>query len=68
MGYHSNGLARQPLYYPHRHERDPDVKEPHMCSPVRCNSCGKVTWQGCGDHVDQVMSQFPKDQHCTCPR
>lgn len=39
-----------------------------MCSPVRCNACGKVTWQGCGDHVDQVMSQFPQDQHCTCAR
>ena len=39
-----------------------------MCSPVRCNACGKVTWQGCGDHVEQVMSQFPQDQHCTCAR
>lgn len=39
-----------------------------MCSPVRCNQCGKVTWSGCGQHVDQVMAQFPPEQQCTCPR
>lgn len=35
-----------------------------MCSPVRCQTCGKTTWAGCGQHVDQVMRNVPKDQRC----
>jgi len=37
-----------------------------MCSPIRCSSCGKVTWSGCGQHVAQVMANVPVDQRCTC--
>jgi DNA-directed RNA polymerase subunit N (RpoN/RPB10) len=37
-----------------------------MCSPVRCNSCGKITWAGCGEHVDSVMADVPTEQRCTC--
>ena len=37
-----------------------------MCSPVRCSSCGKTTWAGCGQHVDQVKAMVPADQWCTC--
>ena len=37
-----------------------------MCSPVRCSTCGKVTWTGCGQHVDAVMADVPRDQQCTC--
>lgn len=37
-----------------------------MCSPARCSSCGKITWRGCGMHVDAVMAQFPASEHCTC--
>jgi hypothetical protein len=37
-----------------------------MCSPAPCHSCGKVTWSGCGEHVDQVMAQVPEPQRCTC--
>lgn len=39
-----------------------------MCSPVTCPDCGKTTWAGCGLHVDEVMSDVPVDQRCTCPR
>ena len=35
-----------------------------MCSPVRCRKCGKTTWSGCGQHVDQVKRSVPKDQWC----
>ncbi|WP_169515261.1 hypothetical protein [Gordonia shandongensis] len=38
-----------------------------MCFPVTCSACGKTTWDGCGEHVDQVMDQVPADQRCTCP-
>jgi hypothetical protein len=35
-----------------------------MCSPVRCRTCGKVTWSGCGAHVAQVKAKVPADQWC----
>jgi hypothetical protein len=37
-----------------------------MCHPVRCASCGKTTWSGCGLHVDDVMANVAPDQRCTC--
>ena len=39
-----------------------------MCSPIRCSTCGKVTWTGCGQHVDAVMANVPAEQQCTCRR
>lgn len=38
-----------------------------MCRKVSCKRCGKATWAGCGQHVDQVMRGIPKSQRCTCP-
>jgi hypothetical protein len=35
-----------------------------MCSPVRCHICGKITWAGCGDHVDQVRAMVPDELWC----
>ena len=35
-----------------------------MCSAVTCRKCGKTTWAGCGQHVDQVMRNVPKAQRC----
>lgn len=35
-----------------------------MCSPVTCRECGKTTWAGCGQHVDQVMKSVPASQRC----
>lgn len=37
-----------------------------MCSPVTCHKCGKTTWAGCGQHVDQVMRNVPQNQRCEC--
>ncbi|MBP3223333.1 MAG: hypothetical protein J6M18_05335 [Actinomycetaceae bacterium] len=37
-----------------------------MCYPVNCPKCGKTTWGGCGQHVDSVMRNVPKNQQCTC--
>lgn len=39
-----------------------------MCRPVTCKTCGKTTWAGCGQHVDDVMRNVPKAQQCTCER
>ena len=38
-----------------------------MCSRVTCSRCGKVTWSGCGRHVDAVMAGVPPERRCTCP-
>lgn len=35
-----------------------------MCRAVTCKKCGKATWAGCGQHVQQVMSGIPASQRC----
>ena len=35
-----------------------------MCRPTDCKTCGKTTWAGCGQHVDQVRATVPADQWC----
>ena len=30
-----------------------------MCRATTCRTCGKTTWAGCGQHVDQVMRGVP---------
>lgn len=35
-----------------------------MCRAVNCKICGKTTWAGCGQHVDQVMSGVPRNNRC----
>ena len=35
-----------------------------MCRAATCRTCGKTTWAGCGQHIDQVMRNVPADQRC----
>ncbi|NYJ15824.1 hypothetical protein HNR11_000358 [Nesterenkonia sandarakina] len=35
-----------------------------MCRAVTCKTCGKTTWAGCGQHVDQVMRGVSAAQRC----
>jgi hypothetical protein len=35
-----------------------------MCRAVKCRTCGKTTWAGCGQHVAQVMRGVPAAQRC----
>lgn len=37
-----------------------------MCRAVTCRRCGKTTWAGCGNHVEQVMRNVPKSNRCSC--
>jgi hypothetical protein len=37
-----------------------------MCSPAMCRACGKVTYSGCGRHVDLVLAGVPESRRCTC--
>lgn len=36
-----------------------------MCRAVICRTCGKTTWSGCGQHVDQVMKGVPNRDRCS---
>ncbi|MEX0426726.1 hypothetical protein AB3X52_03765 [Nocardioides sp. DS6] len=36
-----------------------------MCRPVRCKTCQKTTWAGCGQHVAAVKASVPADQWCS---
>jgi len=36
-----------------------------MCRAVTCKKCGKTTWAGCGQHVDQVKAGVAKADWCT---
>ncbi|MFF3065305.1 hypothetical protein ACFVQ3_12160 [Oerskovia sp. NPDC057915] len=35
-----------------------------MCRAVTCKKCGKTTWAGCGQHVDDVMRGIPRTDRC----
>jgi hypothetical protein len=36
-----------------------------MCRAVTCKRCGKITWAGCGQHVNQVLAGVPAAQRCS---
>ena len=31
---------------------------------ITCKTCGKTTWAGCGQHVDQVKAAVPASNWC----
>ena len=35
-----------------------------MCYPVTCTTCGKTTWNGCGQHVAEVRKRVPANEWC----
>ena len=37
-----------------------------MCSQAICNSCNKITWAGCGQHIEDALYGVPQDQLCQC--
>ena len=37
-----------------------------MCSPATCRTCGKASYTGCGQHVDQVLAGVPQHKRCDC--
>ncbi|MFE9094368.1 hypothetical protein [Streptomyces sp. NPDC007264] len=37
-----------------------------MCQRTVCRTCGKYTYSGCGQHVDQVLAGVPASQRCQC--
>ena len=37
-----------------------------MCYQIKCQKCGKTTWDGCGNHATSAMQGVPKEQVCQC--
>ncbi len=35
-----------------------------MCSRVTCETCGKATWAGCGQHVEQALAGVAAADRC----
>lgn len=35
-----------------------------MCRAVKCRTCGKTTWAGCGRHVEQVRRGVKASDWC----
>lgn len=37
-----------------------------MCSPVKCETCGKITWEGCGQHIEEALADVAEQDLCNC--
>jgi hypothetical protein len=35
-----------------------------MCRAVTCRQCQKITWSGCGAHVEALRSGIPPENWC----
>ncbi|KAJ0025431.1 hypothetical protein Pint_08587 [Pistacia integerrima] len=35
-----------------------------MCYKVKCSTCGKTGWGGCGNHLPSIYKNIPEGQHC----
>lgn len=39
-----------------------------MCASVRCETCSKTTWAGCGEHIEEALAGVAAADRCVCPR
>ncbi|KAL6068417.1 Metallothionein [Balamuthia mandrillaris] len=37
-----------------------------MCYQTKCGKCGKITWGGCGRHIESALRGVPEEQRCHC--
>jgi hypothetical protein len=37
-----------------------------MCRLTKCRKCGKITWAGCGMHLDGLFNGIEKKDICAC--
>jgi hypothetical protein len=35
-----------------------------MCQQVTCRTCGRPTWTGCGQHIEQALAGVPAAKRC----
>ena len=39
-----------------------------MCRKQICSICRKISWVGCGNHVDLILKDVPIQNRCKCPK
>lgn len=39
-----------------------------MCHQIACATCGKPTWEGCGEHIEEALKSVALNERCSCPR
>jgi hypothetical protein len=39
-----------------------------MCKKVDCEKCGKPTWKGCGQPIEQALKEVPVDERSNVQR
>ena len=37
-----------------------------MCQRITCSTCGKPTWSGCGQHIEEALAGVPESERCQC--
>jgi hypothetical protein len=38
-----------------------------MCRRTTCRACGKPSYKGCGQHIEQVLADVAAADRCACP-
>lgn len=39
-------------------------KEDNMCYRKRCDICNKLTYGGCGKHIEYILADVPQEDRC----
>jgi hypothetical protein len=37
-----------------------------MCHEIKCSKCKKLTWSGCGNHLENLFAKIQYNQRCWC--
>lgn len=35
-----------------------------MCQRITCETCGRPTWTGCGQHIETALAGVPEAERC----
>jgi len=35
-----------------------------MCKQITCETCGRPTWTGCGQHIEDALFDVPVAERC----
>ena len=69
--FHRRSLSIHPIHPNHHHSlsvpfilSNNQFTNNTMCSRVKCRSCGKPTWSGCGQHIQSALGSVKEDDRC----
>jgi len=35
-----------------------------MCTKTKCSTCGKASWTGCGEHIEEALFGIAENERC----